>query len=366
MIGLTYKDAGVDYDHVDAFKRYAQSCAYQTKGNTARHGVADVTESRGESVHLLELPDRYLAFVDEGLGTKSVIARRVAWRERSALWRGLAQDTVAMAVNDMITLGAQPLNASMHLQVAESEWFGCRERWQELCTGWYAACNDAGCVRGPGETPVLRDVIVPGECSLSAACVGQIHPKSRRIMGDVQPGDRIVLLGSSGMHANGLTLARRIADRLPDGYQTPVPGSDVPFGELLLTPTTIYARFVEACLEKGVRIRYLVNITGHGWRKLMRLETNMRYVIEKLAPELPVFAFIQAKGTVSTSEMYQTFNMGAGFAVYVHPDDVPSVLELASRHRHTAIDAGFIEPGEKSVFIEPLGITYTAESLRVR
>ncbi len=364
--GLTYKDAGVDYDPVDEFKRYAQVCAYATKGNAVRLGVVDVTASRGESAHLIELPDRYLAFVDEGLGTKNVATRRLAWGGKEYLWRHNAFDTVAMAVNDVITSGAAPVNASMHLQVAESDWFAFQPRWVELCTGWRAACDDARMIWGPGETPVLRDIIVPGECSLSCACVGQIFPKTRKVSGDVQPGHRILFAQSNGIHANGLTLARKIAERLPKRYDTPVPDTKLTYGEDILRPTRIYARLIEKLLDEGIRISYLVNVTGHGWRKLMRLEKAFTYVLERLPPEQPIFRMMQEAGKIETREMYQTFNMGAGFAIFVHPDDAEKAIALGFQTGDKLMDAGYVETGRKRVVISPLGLEFAGETMSIR
>src|SRR5206468_458265 len=141
-------------------------------------------------------------------------------------------------------------------------------------------------------------------------------PKARRIKGDPRPGDRIVLLASSGIHANGITLCREVASRSKCGYRSALADGQM-FGEALITPTAIYVNFVKECLDRKIVPRYAVNITGHGWRKLMRLEAPLSYKISVLPCVPPIFRFLMENGNLGAREAYATFNMGAGFAVYV-------------------------------------------------
>jgi phosphoribosylformylglycinamidine cyclo-ligase len=366
---VTYADAGVDYDPIDEFKRFAQACARQTSGNIFGLDVREVTESRGESAYLLELPDRYIAFVDEGLGTKNLATQAYQDSVGPNHWRNVSFCTVAMGVNDLITSGARPLSASMHLQVPSGDWFADKARWTDLAKGWHYACNDAGCTWGPGETPALKGIIVPGTCSLSSATVGMIYPKSLLVRGDVEDGDRIILLGSSGIHANGLTLARKVADMLPDGYKTRL-GNGMTYGHALLQSTLIYAKFVQECQLRGVRIKYLVNITGHGWRKLMRLDKPFSYELSRF-PTLPAeFGLIQETANLSDKEMYETFNMGAGFALIIHPGDVSIIDSFVNRFPYPVFDAGIVKHApEKQVVIHRRGkepIVYGSDELSIR
>ena len=226
--------------------------------------------SRGESAYLIETPDCYLAHVEEGLGTKNLVAdamyRLVPDR---SYYDYVAQDTVAMIVNDMATLGATPLSVAMHLGVGSSSWFDDERRAEDLIVGWRRACELARCAWGGGETPTLSGIVEPSTAVLAGSAIGMIRPKERLIRANIQDGDAIVILTSSGVHANGLTLARAIAERAPNGYLTPL-SDGRPYGESLLDPTHIYVGLVEDCLNRGVDIHYAVNITGHGWRKLMR------------------------------------------------------------------------------------------------
>ena len=142
---FTYAASGVDYSALDPFKRMAQQAARETAGNIARFGLQEVGMSRGESVYLIEGPDSYLAHVEEGLGTKNLVADAMRQLTGRSYYAAIAQDTVAMIVNDMITLGALPISVAMHLAVGDSNWFEDGRRSQDLINGWktHACSQDA-------------------------------------------------------------------------------------------------------------------------------------------------------------------------------------------------------------------------------
>ena len=362
---LTYAGSGVNYDALDPFKRLAQAAALSTAGNIARFGLAEVGPSRGESAYLVEGPDHYLAHVEEGLGTKNLVADAVNKITGKHYYDALAQDTVAMIVNDMITLGALPVSVAMHLGVGESNWFADDARVQSLVTGWQRACNLSRCVWGGGETPALAGVVVPGTVVLSGSAVGLIKPKERLITGRIQDGDAIVMLAASGIHANGLTLARKIAETT--GYDAVIEDGRL-FGEALLDPTPIYVPVIEDAQDDGIDLHYAVNITGHGWRKLMRAVEPFIYEIDTLPKPQPVFTFMQQHGPVDDVEAYGNFNMGAGFAVYVRPDETDRIIAIAQTNNITAWVAGRIskQGQSKRVVINPKNIIYEGETLNVR
>lgn len=367
MERMTYAGSGVDYGALDPFKRRAQLAGRSTADAIRRLGVAEVEASRGESAYLVETPEGYLAHVEEGLGTKNLVAdamyRLVPAR---SFYDHIAQDTVAMIVNDMVTLGALPLAVAMHLGVGSSDWFKDDRRAGDLVDGWRKACQLARCAWGGGETPTLSGVVEPATVVLAGSAIGIIKPKGRLIRGNIQHGDAIVIFESSGIHANGLTLARAIAERAANGYLTPLRDGR-PYGEALLDPTHIYVGAIEDCLNRGVDIHYAVNVTGHGWRKLMRAPDNFAYVVEQVPSAQPVFDFIQAIGSVDDTEAYGNFNMGAGFAVYVPEKDVAMVLDVAKAFPFGALRAGHVETSStKRVVIRPKSLEYSADTLAVR
>jgi len=363
---MTYTKVGVDYDTMDRFKRMAQLTARETAGNISRFGFSEVKMSRGESVYLVETPDSYLAQVEEGLGTKNLVADAMYLLTGKSYYDHVAQDTVAMIVNDMITLGALPLSVVMHLAVGASDWFNDEKRSRDLVRGWKKACRLARCAWGGGETPTLKGVVLPKAVVLSGSAIGIVKPKERLITVNIQHGDAIILVESSGIQANGLTMARKIAKKLPDGYLTKLSDGRT-YGETLLDPTQIYVELVENCLNRGVDIHYAVNITGHGWRKLMRARQPFAYIIERLPKQLPIFDFLQQHGPVDDREAYRNFNMGAGFALYVPEADVKKAREVAKTLKLNLVYGGHIErSNEKKVVIKPKGLEYSGATLGIR
>ncbi len=370
-----YARAGVNYELMDPFKVAAQQTAAETAILLRRHGFEEIGASRGESAYLIERGDLILALVEEGLGTKNLVADAyvAALKEAAphSFYAGIAQDTVAMIVNDLITVGAMPMVAAMHLAVGDSDWFLNQRRALDLITGWKRACLLSNCTWGPGETPTLKGVVAPGAVVLSGSAMGIIQPRSHQIVPRMQHGDAIILLHSSGIHANGLTLARKIADKLPEGYLTKIAADGPSYGEALLEPTHIYVRFMQACFDRGVDVHYAVNITGHGWRKLMRATEPFAYVIERLPPKNYLFDFIQTHGQMSDFDAYGNLNMGAGFAIMVAPEQIPLVEEvmhyMANDFAFGATVTGHVEKSaDKKVIIKPKGLEYSAQSLAVR
>lgn len=364
---MTYEASGVNYAELDPFKLAAQRAATETSGYLTRFGTKSFEPSRGESCYLVKNGDHYLAHVEEGLGTKNLAADAYDELLGTSSYAAIAQCTAAMIVNDMITVGAFPISLAMHLAVGDSAWFRNERRVRELIRGWAHACKLAGCSWGGGETPTLKGVVVPGTVVLSGSAIGRTRNLRLIDASRIAHGDAIVLFGSSGIHANGLTLAREIAKKLPDGYETLLSDGKT-FGQSLLAPTLSYVRAVESCLNRGVDIHYAVNITGHGWRKLMRAPGDLSYVIERLPRRLPVFEALQEYGPVDDNEAFGNLNMGAGFGIYIPRSHVSAVRDLALEESwpFDIIEAGHIEAGPRSVVILPKGITYSAQSLQVR
>jgi phosphoribosylformylglycinamidine cyclo-ligase len=240
---------------------------------------------------------------------------------------------------------------------------------QALVDGWAEGCKRAGAVWGGGETPTLRGIVEKNAIVLAGSAIGKIAPKSLRITGDVGDGDAIIFLASTGVQTNGLSLCRLIAEELSGGYQTPVGhGDQRTYGEALLAASAIYVNFVGQCQQTGVKLNYVAHVTGHGWRKLMRLDEPFVYEITKPRETPALFRFLMASGPINQREAYATFNMGVGFAAYVAPNAVDATLAAARAAGHDAWVAGRVrkEGGRKAVTIPSLGLAYEADTLQVR
>lgn len=361
-----YAAAGVDYAKIDPLKILAQQAAAATAGNLAQHGLAEVAASRGESAYVVDCGEFYLASITECLGTKALVADAMRAITGKTYYDSIAQDTLAMAINDLITVGATPVSAHAYWATGGSDWFSDEARARDLVNGWKAACDASGVSWGGGETPALAGVVAPGRIDLAASCVGLVRPKSRLTLGDrLQGGDAIVLLASSGIHANGVSLARQLAERLPEGYVTRLPDGQL-FGEALLAPTVLYASVTEALARAGIVPHYCANVTGHGWRKLMRHPGRFTYRITQLPPVPTVLQFLQHEVPLDAREAYGNLNMGAGFALYVNAAEALRCVEIAQHCGVRAIVAGQVDHGPKQVVIAPLDLTFTADDLHVR
>lgn len=363
---LTYEESGVDYDRIDPLKVLAQRAARTTGANLDGAGPREVAASRGESAYVVDIGDAYLASITECLGTKALVADAVREASGRTWYDHIAQDTIATAVNDIVTVGARPLSIHAYWAAGSSDWFDDVERMNDLVEGWKAACDVLGVAWGGGETPCLAGVVEEGAIDLAASCVGIIRPKSRLTLGeDLHAGDAIILLESSGIHANGLTLARKLAERLPEGFGTPLPGGRT-YGEALLDPTALYPPVTEAVFEAGVDLRYIANITGHGWRKIMRHPGRFTYRITEVPPVPEVLKFMVDETRQTAEEAYGSLNMGAGFALFVRPDEGDAAVACAEAKGVRAWVAGVVEDGPRQVVIDPPGVTLAGESLALR
>jgi phosphoribosylformylglycinamidine cyclo-ligase len=366
---LTYDQAGVNYDLIDPLKITAQRAAASTAAHLGAHGFTEVAASRGESAYVVDVGPFYMASIVECLGTKTLVADEMAKLTGRSFFAGIAQDTIAMAINDLITVGATPLVVQAYWAAGGSDWFGDAQRAQALVAGWKAACDTCQVAWGGGETPALAGIVEEGRIDLAASCTGLINPKERLSVGDkLGAGDAIVLLASSGIHANGLSLARKLAERLPNGYLTEIePGlTKLTFGEALLAPTALYSPVTEALWKAGIAPHYCANITGHGWRKLLRHPAQLTYRIDTLPPVPPVLKFIQEQAKQDDREAYSTLNMGAGFAIFVPARDAQRTVEIAQAQGIAAVVAGRVEAGAKQLLIEPLAIRFSDEDLQLR
>lgn len=371
---MRYSDV-VDYDILDPVKRKALELFQSTFGtieDRLRIKVAPV----GETAAVLDFLDYdfMLAFNVEGLGTKNVIADKIYHElidkkeiadkmKAKEAYRFIGQDTVAMSLIDLLAVGADPIAYGDLITAGDSRWFQDLERVDELLYGFKVAAELAGCAIPCGETPTLQNVVYPETLDLAGASVGIIKPKSRFMYGQkIKSGDCIYGLPSGGICSNGVSKARTIAEKLPDGYFTKLPnGSEL--GQELLMPTPIYVRPIIEMLDNGVDLHYIAPITGHGWKKIARARFPFSYIIETV-PEPPILfqsliKFGKEYGfDVSDSENYQVWNMGVFLTLIVPEDHEETIRRITEKHEIDLFKLGFVEKGEHQVMIKPKNVIY--------
>lgn len=365
MAGSAYAQAGVDYSLIEPFKRAMIEVARATASLPERRGVhvdtsvlhahGGVYEYRGG------LPHAWCKTI-EGLGNKSWIAE---WMYRfggtgRTHYDAIGFDTAMMAVNDCIAQGALPVIFEDLIDAGDSEWFHDARRAADLAAGFSAACREAGMALVAGESAALRYLVraaPPVESAPSLACVvtGLLAPRDRLVTGaKLAAGDRIVGVASSGLHANGASLAIRLAMDLPDRFLVRLPSGRT-LGEALLTPTRCYAGLVESLLDAGIDIHALLPGTGSGVAKLAFDDRPFAYRVHSW-PEVPEeFRHFRETG-LAIEDCVTTFNWGVGYFVFVSPGDVARTLYAAARAGYDAMEVGAVEEGERRVMFEPEGL----------
>src|SRR5215218_2198105 len=279
----------------------------------------------GHYASVLRIDDRTgLALSTDTVGTKMVVA------ERLGRYDTIGIDCVAMNVNDVICVGAEPIAMLDFILTEHADPEVCGQ----LGVGLARGAELAGVEIPGGEIAQVGDIVSGQE--LGGSCVGLVALDAIVTGADVRPGDPVIGLPSSGLHSNGYTLARAaLAD---------VPLDDErlgrPLGDILLEPTEIYVRPVLELLRSDVDVRGLAHITGEGFDNLLRLEADVGYEIDDPLPVPPIFDLIQELGQVSDREMREVFNMGCGFACVVAAEDEARALELLRSHYPDAKRAG--------------------------
>ena len=361
-----YEKAGVDYDTLDAGKRRAIEAAAGTDHLLKSHGGDAISRSRGEPAFAFTLDDQGFAFVLECLGTKSVLARQYQEQTGHNLFHNIGYDAVAAIVNDLICVGALPLVVTAYFATGHASWYEDGERFEALVDGWAAACRDSDATWGGGESPSLPGLITQEDIEIAGSAVGRIPSSVSPILGDdLRAGDDIVLVASTGLHANGASLIRQVAADSAEGLSTKLP-SGRSLGEAALDASAIYVPLVRRLLDEGTPVSYLSHITGHGLRKLMRPARDFTYRITNL-PDVPeVLGFVSERLGFNDEDAYGTFNMGAGFAVYTSQGRGGEVVDAATSVGLEAAVCGRVEKGPRRVVLEPVGVTFGSETLSLR
>lgn len=363
---MTYAQVGDNYSTKDPVLRTVLSAARNTSKNLKKYGFVEIADSRGESAFVWDQGDVLMAQTVECLGTKNLVADEMRKITGKTYYDVIANDTVATFINDLTSLGAKPLVINAYWAIEDNTWMEDRERMKDFIKGWSDASNIAGATWGGGETSTLKGIINPGTIDLAGSAVGIIKPKTRLITDKkIKVGDRILLFKSNGVNANGISLIRAIAQKLPLGYVTKLRSGKM-FGEEILTKTNIYARLIQDLLDNKVDIHYIVNITGHGLRKLMRAKKNYQYVLEKIFETQEVFLFIKKEASLSDYEMYQTFNMGMDYAIFLSSKDIKLAQNIIIKNNFHSIDAGYVEIGQRRVIIKPKNLIYESDTYKIK
>ena len=376
MKKLHYEQSGDNYKLKDPYKLIAQKATEKTRKNVNRfkkYGIeiTDIQKSRGDSAYRVGIKSLkpisfQLAHVEESIGTKNVIADELIKEFGKTFYHNIAIDNVASIVNDLSTCGAFPLTFMLHLAAYPNEWYLDKRIIEPLLEGTAEACNIAGLTWGGGESGTDRDIIQPGRSLLSGSATGIIIPAEKVLTDDkIQIGDRIIVFESSGVHTNGITLLRKeLVKRLPKGYKTKISDGRT-YGEALLDPSIIYSQLIEQLMVNS-EIHYSVHITGHGWRKIMRSKRALTYDIETLPPSLPIFDFIKEYTASTDRDMYDTYNMGGGFAVFAPSSEVKKIHQIAKKLKIKSYNAGVVSKGSRKVVLHPLSLEFSESEMIIR
>jgi phosphoribosylformylglycinamidine cyclo-ligase len=323
--GLTYRASGVDIAAADDFVRRVKGLAARTHGDRVVPATAAFAGLIRAPVAGMTSP--LLAACCDGVGTKVLVARD------AGRFLGLGQDLVAMNVNDLLPVGAAPLFFLDYIAAGRLD----PDALTEVVEGIAGACEEVGCVLLGGETAEMPDVYDGGDFDLAGFAVGLVD-EARVPRGTARAGDVVLGLPSSGVHANGLSLARRaIFDRAGlDVASTPPELGGRTVGEALLVPTRLYVRQVLALLDGlpasergGPALGASAHVTGGGLdgRARAMLPAGLAVRFDRGAwPSPAIFDLIRRCGEISDEEMGRTFNLGLGYLVVLAPDVAATVL----------------------------------------
>ncbi len=336
---LTYRKVGVDRFKAHSLRKAIAERLDQELQE--RRGPSPIKLPFGLVVPLSDSKKIFFDFQTEGVGTKTLLAELIGHYE------SIGVDGVAMAVNDVIRSGARPILLSDCIHISKSS----TKVIQGLIRGIIKACGIAGCSLVSGETGIVPDILHhplsidsnESPFDLVVSCVGLVSSKNL-IRGRIEEGDEIIGVESSGIHSNGITLARRVLlKRWGGAFET----YDKPLGrartivEELLIPTRIYSQPIMKILDSGLKPKAAIHITGDGFAKFSRLseyagdKLGFRFELCERMP--PIFGLIYEKArargnAISIEEMYRTFNMGYGFAIVSKKEDSDEFLQVLNKY----------------------------------
>jgi phosphoribosylformylglycinamidine cyclo-ligase len=288
----------------------------------------------GHYASVIKIDERLgIALSTDGVGTKLVLA------EQLGRFDTIGIDCVAMNVNDVICVGAEPLAMLDYIAIEKADPAVC----EEIGVGLARGAEKAG-IEIPGGELAQLGQLVRG-VDVSGACFGTVALDAIVDGSAVQPGDIVIGLPSTGLHSNGYTLARSALAEIPLGDDR----LGRPLGDVLLEPTEIYVKPIVELLRSEVDVRGLAHITSGGTGNLLRLAAEVGYEIDDPLPVPPIFDLIQERGEVSDEEMREVFNMGCGFCVVVPASDEEAALALLRAHYPEAKRIGAAVSGERRI-----------------
>lgn len=341
---VTYSEAGVDISLEE------QTVQALTGELAETIEYRNIIKNKGHFAALVDFGKKAIAMSTDGVGSKILIAKQMEKYDTVGI------DCIAMVVNDILCVGAEPIAMVDYLAVEHPN----PEIAKEIGKGLKTGCQQAKIAMIGGETASLPKIIK--DFDLAGTGIGTVD-KNKIITGtEIKDGDIILGITSSGVHSNGLSLARKalldignykVTDKLPTD-------NSVTVGEALLEPTIIYVDPIIELLNSDVKVHGLGHITGGGFSNLKRLNHNMTYIIDNLPEPLPIFKAIQATG-IEDKEMYHVFNMGIGFAVILDEKYKDQALEILNKYHDTYVIGKIQEDEKNRVLIN----TYNNENIEL-
>lgn len=330
---MTYAESGVDI-----FKEEKTVSSLTGMVKAGRKGFGKALNIKGHYAGLVDFGKHALTLCTDGVGSKVIIA------DEMKKWDTVGIDCIAMNVNDCICVGATPVAFVDYLAMEKPN----QRIAEQIGIGLNRGAKLSNMSLIGGETAILPELIHGFD--LAGTCLGYVEKKNIITGKKIKPGDVIIGLRSSGVHSNGLTLARKIFE---NRFHERFPKSNKKIGEVLLEPTRIYVKEILEVIKK-FSVHGLAHITGRGVRKLLRLNKNVGYCIDNPFRPLSVFELIRETGNVDDREMYQTFNMGMGFCIIASKKDADSIVDML---KGKARVVGSVVQG-KEVKIPEMCITY--------
>lgn len=302
----SYKEAGVDIDlEADGVKTLINMLSYKRVGE---HGMLGGV---GHFAGLIDFGDKVLSMCTDGVGTKMRVA------DDLQDWSTVGIDCMAMNVNDMYVMNIEPIAFVDYIATEGIN----KEQMVQIGVGLNEGARLANLNIVGGETATLKGMV--NGLDLAGTCLG-VQNRDAVVTGEkVAVGDVIVGVPSTGVHSNGYTLARKVAEE-NGGYATVLPSGRT-VGEALLTPTRIYSEVLEVCRQ--VEVHGMCHVTGGGLLNFLRI-SDLGFSIEDPLEVPEILAWIAEKGQLSENELYRTFNMGMGFAFIVAPENAEKIISL--------------------------------------